>query len=204
MKKSICSPSLWRRAAWCAPPRDTLLTACALEQGQPCPEGESLQLTKDGSELLVGFSLPAEQAEKVAAGLVVTVTQGAATAEATVRRVESGGEEEPGLVAAVLPETAAGFKAGAAQTELVFSRTAYDLCLPVSALLQDSQGSYVLTVEEEKAAFGITLTAPRVPVTVKEVDSAGQYAAVEGSIGGGVIISSTLAVSPGASVRLEE
>ena len=185
-------------------PRDTLLTACALEQGQPCPEGESLQLAKDGSELLVQFSLPADQAEKVVAGQTVTVTQGSASAEATVRRVESGAEEEPGIITAVLPETAAGFKAGAAQAELVFSRTAYDLCLLVSALRQDSQGSYVLTVEEEKTAFGITLTALRVPVTVLETDSAGQYAAVEGSIGGGVIVSSTRAVSPGASVRLEE
>ena len=185
-------------------PRDTLLTACALEQGQPCPEGESLQLAKDGSELLVQFSLPADQAEKVVAGQTVTVTQGSASAEATVRRVESGAEEEPGIITAVLPETAAGFKAGAAQAELVFSRTAYDLCLLVSALQQDSQGSYVLTVEEEKTAFGITLTALRVPVTVLETDSAGQYAAVEGSIGGGVIVSSTRAVSPGASVRLEE
>ena len=185
-------------------PRSTLLTVCDLEQGQPCPEGESLQLAKDGSELLVQFSLPTDQAEKVAVGQTVTVTQGSAGAEATVRRVESGGEEEPSLVTAVLPETAAGFKAGVAQAELVFSRTAYDLCLPISALRQDSQGSYVLTVEEEKTAFGITLTALRVPVTVQETDSAGQYVAVEGSIGGGVIVSSTRAVSPGASVRLEE
>ena len=185
-------------------PRDTLLTACSLEQGQSCPEGESLQLAKDGSELLVQFSLPADQAEKVAVGQTVTVTQGSADAEATVRLVESNGEEEPGLITAVLPETAAGFNAGTAQAELVFSRTAYDLCLPVSALRQDSQGSYVLTVEEKKTAFGIILTALRVPVTVLETDSAGQFAAVEGSIGGGIIVSSTRAVSPGASVRLEE
>lgn len=85
-------------------PRDTLLTACALEQGQPCPEGESLQLAKDGSELLVQFSLPADQAEKVVAGQTVTVTQGSASAEATVRRVESGAEEEPGIITAVLPK----------------------------------------------------------------------------------------------------
>ena len=48
----------------CAP-RNTLLTACALEQGQSCSERESLQLAKEGSELLVQFSRPSEQAEKV-------------------------------------------------------------------------------------------------------------------------------------------
>ena len=187
----------------CAP-RDALLTACTVEQGQPCPEGECLPLAKEGSELLVRLTLSADQAEKVAAGLAVTVTQGSASAEAAVRTVELNEENETGLVTAVLGETAAGFKAGAAQAELVFSRTAYDLCLPTSALRQDGQGSYVLTVEEKKTAFGLSLTALRVPVTVKEVDSAGQYAGVEGSLSGGVIVSSTRAVSPGAAVRLEE
>ncbi|HJB22058.1 MAG TPA: HlyD family efflux transporter periplasmic adaptor subunit [Candidatus Fournierella merdavium] len=185
-------------------PRDTVLTVCGLEQGQPCPEGDCLLLAREGSELLAQFSLPADQAEKVAAGQTVTVTQRQAAAEATVRTVEQGSEEETARVTAVLPETAAGFRAGAAQAELVFSRNTYDTCLPVSALRQDGQGSYVLTVEETKTTFGVTLTALRVPVTVLETDSAGQYAAVEGSIGGGAIVSSTRAVSPGASVRLEE
>ena len=185
-------------------PRDALLTVCTVEQGQPCPEGECLQLAKEDSEMLVQFTLPAEQAEKITTGLSVTVTQGSASAEAAVRTVETDEEKETGLVTAVLAETAAGFKAGTAQAELVFSRTAYDLCLPVSALRQDSQGSYVLAVEETQNAFGLSLTALRVPVTVKEVDSDGQYAAVEGSISGGVIVSSNRAVSPGASVRTEE
>lgn len=185
-------------------PRDALLTVCALEQGQPCPEGECLQLAKEDSEMLVQFTLLAEQAEKITTGLAVTVTQGSASAEALVRTVETDEEKGTSLVTAVLGETAADFKAGAAQAELVFSRTAYDLCLPVSALRQDGQGSYVLAVEETRNAFGLSFTALRVPVTVKEVDSEGQYAAVEGSISGGVIVSSTRAVSPGASVRVEE
>ena len=185
-------------------PRSTLLTVCDLEQGQPCPEGECLQLAKEDSEMLVRFTLPAEQAEKITAGLAIAVTQGSASAEAAVRTVETDEEKQTGLVTAVLDETAAGFKAGAARAELVFSRNVYDLCLPVSALRQDGQGSYVLAVEETKNAFGLSLTALRVLVTVKEVDSDGQYAAVEGSIGGGVIVSSNRAVSPGASVRMEE
>lgn len=185
-------------------PRDTLLTVCLAEQGKPCPEGDCLQMAKENSELLVRFSLPAEQAQKLTAGQTVPLVQGSSATEAAVRTVETNDEEKTSLVTAVLPETAAGFRAGTAQAELVFSRTAHDLCLPVSALRQDAQGSYVLAVEESKTAFGVTLTALRVPVTVLEVDSDGQYAAVEGAISGGVIVSSTRAVSPGASVRLEE
>lgn len=107
-------------------------------------------------------------------------------------------------VTAVLPEDAAGFRAGTAQAELIFSRTSYGTCLPVSAIRQDTQGSFVLTVEENRSTFGISYTARRVPVTVLEVGSDGQYAAVEGTIGGSVIASSDQAVSPGSSVRIAQ
>lgn len=183
-------------------PRDAQLLECSLAQGEPCPDG-GLRLAKEGSELLVQFSLSCEQAEKLSAGQAVTVTQGTVSAEASVRTVEDAGEDETSRVTAVLPD-GAGFKAGAAQAELVFSRTVYGTCVPVSAIRQDTQGSYVLTVDESRSAFGVTYTARRVPVTVLEVDSAGQYAAIEGGAGGGVITSSDRAVSPGASVRLEQ
>ena len=121
-------------------------------------------------------------------------------------RTVSAADETAGTasVTAVLPETAAGFTAGTAQARLVFSRTAYSTVLPVSAIRQDTQGSYVLTVEESQTAFGIAYTARRVPVTVLEVDSSSQYAAVEGTISSGAITDSTRPVSPGTSVRVEE
>ncbi len=183
-------------------PRDAQLLACSLEQGEPCPDG-GVRLAKEGSELLVQFSLASEQTEKLSAGQAVTVTQGSASAEASVRTVEDAGEDRMCLVTAVLPSSAEGFKAGTAQAKLVFSRTVYGTCVPVSAIRQDTQGSYVLTVDVSRSAFGVTYTARRVPVTVLEVDSAGQYAAIEGGAGS-VITSSDRAVSPGASVRLEQ
>ena len=59
-------------------------------------------------------------------------------------------------------------------------------------------------MEENRSTFGISYTARRVPVTVLEVGSDGQYAAVEGTIGGSVIASSDQAVSPGSSVRIAQ
>lgn len=182
--------------------RDTQLLACDLTAGQPCPEGNSLRLAKENSELLAQFSLSAKQAETVAAGQAVTITQGTARTEATVRTLENADESGLCRITAVISENTSDFKAGSAQAELVFSRTLYALCLPVSAIRQDAQGSYVLTVTEQQSAFGIRYTAQRVPVTVLEVDSDGQYAAVNGTLSGGVITSSNRAVSPGASVRL--
>ena len=161
-------------------------------------------LSKEGSELLAQFSLPEEQAKKVSVGQSVTVQQGSLRTEAAVRTVGAVDADETCKVTAVLPKSAGGLRSGSAQVELIFSRTMYSACLPVSAVRQDTQGSYVLVVEESQSAFGITYTAIRVPVTVLEVDTAGQYAAVEGSIGGKVIASSTRALSPGASVRIEE
>ena len=186
-------------------PRDTQLLRCDLTEGQPCPEGDVLRLAKADSELLARFTLLAAQAEQLTAGQTVTLTQGSRQTEAAVRTV-SAADETAGTasVTAVLPETAAGFTAGTAQARLVFSRTAYSTVLPVSAIRQDTQGSYVLTVEESSTAFGIAYTARRVPVTVLEVDSSSQYAAVEGTISSGAITDSTRPVSPGTSVRVDE
>ena len=59
-------------------------------------------------------------------------------------------------------------------------------------------------MEESRSTFGVRYTARRVPVTVLEVSSDGQYVAVEGTISGSVITSSDRAVSPGASVRVAQ
>lgn len=184
--------------------RDAQLLTCDLTEGQPCPESGGLRLSRQGSELVAKFSLPTEQAENLAAGQSVTIAQGSARAEATVRTATENTESKTFQITAVLPEDSAGFRAGTAQAELVFSRTSYGTCLPVSAIRQDTQGSFVLTVEESRNTFGVSYTAQRVPVTVLEVGSDGQYAAVEGTIGGSVIVSSSGAVSPGSSVRIAQ
>lgn len=184
--------------------RDTQLLTCDLKEGQPCPESGGLRIAREDSELVAAFSLPAAQAENLAAGQSVTIVQGSSLTEATVRTAVEDTESGAFQVTAVLPEDAAGFRAGTAQAELIFSRTSYGTCLPVSAIRQDTQGSFVLTVEENRSTFGISYTARRVPVTVLEVGSDGQYAAVEGTIGGSVIASSDQAVSPGSSVRIAQ
>lgn len=150
------------------------------------------------------FTLPSGQGDELSAGQAVTITQGSARTEATVRTVTEDSESGTFHVTAALSEEASGFREGTAQAELIFSRTSYSVCLPVSAIRQDTQGSFVLTVEESRSTFGVRYTARRVPVTVLEVSSDGQYVAVEGTISGSVITSSDRAVSPGASVRVAQ
>lgn len=183
--------------------REGQVLQCSLSEGEPCPQKNSLRFSKEGSQLLAEFSLPTDQAEKLSPGQEITITQGDKTLQASVRRIDQT-EEETSAIVAVLPQDSGGIKAGSAQASVVFSRNQYNSCVPVSAIRQDTQGSYVLTVEETQSAFGLQYQARRVPVTVLEVDSSGQYAAVEGNIEGGVITSSSGAVSPGTSVRYEE
>lgn len=182
--------------------REGQVLQCNLSEGQPCPQKGGFRLSKEGSQLIAQFTLPQEQAEKVSPGQAVNLIQGQTSLQATVRRVEDSGEETS-QVTAVLPQDAVGIKIGSAQATVIFSRTQYNACVPVSAIRQDIQGSYVLTVEESQSAFGIQYKAQRVPVTVLEVDSNGQYAAVEGSISGGVITSSSGTVEPGTFVRYQ-
>lgn len=91
----------------------------------------------------------------------------------------------------------------AAQAEITFSRNEYSNCLPTSAIRQDSEGSFILTVEQSQSVFGVTNLAVRTPVTVLEIGSDGQYAAIAESVSGQVIVSSDRAVSPGSSVRID-
>lgn len=182
--------------------REGQVLQCSLKEGQPCPQSSALRLSKAGCELVAQFTLPRDQAQQISAGQTVTLTQGEMNLQAAVRRVENSGEETS-QITAVLPQETAGIKVGSAQASIIFSRTQYNACVPVSAVRQDIQGSYVLTVEESQSAFGIQYQALRVPVTVLEVDSSGQYAAVEGNISGGVITSATGTVEPDTYVRYD-
>lgn len=100
--------------------RDTQLLTCDLKEGQPCPESGGLRIAREDSELVAAFSLPAAQAENLAAGQSVTIVQGSARTEATVRTAVEDTKSGAFQVTAVLPEDAAGFRAGTAQAELIF------------------------------------------------------------------------------------
>ena len=182
---------------------DTQVLLCTLQQGQPCPEGTALQLAKAGSGLAVEFSLPESQAQMLAAGQQVTVTGKNRSVQAQVQTVAPADDTGSCQITVSLAEDS-GLQVGeTAQADITFSRTEYISCVPVSAVRQDSIGSYLLTVEQSQTAFGTTNTARRVDVNVLEVDSAGQYAALDSAPNGSIILSSDRAVSPGAAVRIE-
>lgn len=184
---------------------DTQVLLCSLQQGQPCPAGTVLRLARETGQQEVQFSLPEEEASRMGNDQTVTVRQNQQSVQTQVQTIAPADENGNCLVTAVLTrQQAEAFSADdAVQVEILFSRNEYGVCLPVSAIRQDSSGSFVLTVQQNQTTFGVTNLAVRVPVTVLEVDSAGESAAVAESVDGQVIVSSDRAVSPGSAVRIE-
>lgn len=184
-------------------PRNCQVLQCTLQEGAVCSEHNGLQLSQPDSQLLVQFSLSGDAAEKATTGTPITLFQDKHTAQATLRNLVPTDTDGTLLATAVLSDKdTSSFRPDLpVQAELVFSRTEYSSCLPVSAIREDSNGSFVLVVEEKKTAFGISNIAQRIPITVLEVASNGQSAAVSGDVSGNVIASATRAVKPGSAVR---
>ena len=184
---------------------DTQVLLCSLQQGQPCPAGSALRLADENGQKIVQFSLKEEDASKTSIGQTVSVKQGQKTVQTTVQTIAPPDENGNCLVTVVLPQENTPLLSTdtAAQAEITFSRNEYSNCLPTSAIRQDSEGSFILTVEQSQSVFGVTNLAVRTPVTVLEIGSDGQYAAIAESVSGQVIVSSDRAVSPGSSVRID-
>jgi len=92
-------------------------------------------------------------------------------AQATVTDIGAADDDGSVPVKASLPE---GSYPSGVTGELAIARTGerQSTCVPVSALRSDSDGDYVLALEEKKTVTGLTYTAKRVDVEVVSRDSA--------------------------------
>ena len=81
-------------------------------------------------------------------------------------------------------------------------RSDYDLCIPMSALRQDSDGYFVYVMETTRTLMGIDKRVVRRDIYIENTD--GRYAAVSGDISSNdqVILSSSKPLSDGDSVRV--
>ena len=81
-------------------------------------------------------------------------------------------------------------------------RSDYDLCVPMSALRQDSDGYFVYVMETTQTLMGTDKRVVRRDVYIENTD--GRYAAVSGNISSNdqVILSSSKPLSDGDSVRV--
>ena len=123
-------------------------------------------------------------------------------AQAVITDIGAADDDGGVLVKASLPE--GSYPAGAAG-EMTVTRTGdrQSTCVPVSALRSDSDGDYVLILEEKKAVTGLTYTARRVDVEVASRDSA--LASLRGGLDRDalVVTSASKPIAEGDRVRLE-
>ncbi|MCL2299315.1 MAG: hypothetical protein FWC27_04115, partial [Firmicutes bacterium] len=122
--------------------------------------------------------------------------------QATVTDIGAADDDGSVLIKASLPE--GSYPSGAAG-EMAIARTGdrQNTCVPVSALRGDSDGDYVLTLEEKKTVTGLTYTARRVDVEIVSRDSA--LVSLQGGLGRDVLVitSASKPVAEGDRVRLE-
>ena len=123
-------------------------------------------------------------------------------AQAVITDIGAADDDGGVPVKASLPE---GSYPSGVSGEMAIARTGerQNTCVPVSALRSDSDGDYVLTLEERKTVTGLTYTAKRVDVEVAARDSA--LVSLQGSLDREalVITSASKPVAEGDRVRVD-
>ena len=140
-----------------------------------------------------------EQAKLATVGSKVKIIQGAGKLDTEITSLSV--PDENGYVTASVRLTEGSWKTGAATVNLTLNAGQYDQCLPVSAVNQDSTGSFVYIMEEKNTVLGIQYTVVRLPVTV--LQSGDGMVAVQGDLpaDGSIISGSDKPISAGTKAR---
>ncbi len=146
-----------------------------------------------------------EEARKIQVGSPVTVSNSwwYSNIEASITQIRSDPQSQ-GKNKIVIFEIKGDVYEGQQLTLSVGDRSSsYDNVFPNSAIRQDSEGSYVLTVESKKTPLGIRYKAHRVNIEVVASDST--KTSVSGLLGGEfVITNSEKPISDGQMIRLAD
>ncbi|SHO54214.1 efflux RND transporter periplasmic adaptor subunit [Anaerocolumna xylanovorans] len=160
-------------------PADGAVTTNNLEPGLLLTGQEKLVITTGGYGLTM--SADAEDMKHFAAGDTVTVKTGDGenTVTSQIENIELTGQDNKVNFTAILPE--GNYQAGESLAfTLSKDSSDYRNCIPIQALRQDSQGTYILLVKEKESVLGTIQEAFRMNVTVLSMDF--KMAAVEASL----------------------
>lgn len=140
---------------------------------------EKLAITMGGYELTM--SADEEDMKHFAAGDTVTVKTGDGenTVTSQIENIELTGRDHKVNFTALLPE--GNYQVGGSLAFTISKDSSdYRNCIPIQALRQDSQGTYILLVKEKENVLGTIQEAFRMNVTVLSMDF--KTAAVEASL----------------------
>lgn len=151
------------------------------------------------------ISLASEEARKIQVGAACTITNSwwYSNLEAKVTQIRSDPQSQ-GKNRIIVIEVKGDVYDGQSLTFSIGDKSqSYDAVLPNSAIREDSDGKFVLTVESKKTPLGVRYTAVRYDVEIIASDDT--QSAVSGLYGNEfVIINATSPVSDGQQVRLAE
>lgn len=151
------------------------------------------------------ISLPSEEARKVQVGAPCSITNSwwYSNVEASISQIRSDPQSQ-GKNRIIVIDVKGDVSEG---QELKFSvgdrSQSYECVLPNSAIREDNDGKYVLTVQSKKTPLGVRYTAKRTPIDIVASDDT--QSAVSGLYGSEfVITNATSPISDRQQVRLAE
>jgi len=148
-------------------------------------------------------------AEKLSVGDECQVTTGGGslyytpTVTGSISSISQPNDQDKVQVTILLPE--ADWSEGQrVEVQVVFDRSTYDMCIPLSALRSDNSGYYVFLIEQRSTVLGTENVVTRVPVTVTASD--GEMASIRGPVSRSsqIVSGSNKAISIGGRVRMAE
>jgi len=186
-----------------------IVTKINITVGERTTDGTAVMLADISSGLQFMAQVPSNQDKYIARKDEVVLKPDNNGKEVTGLFVDSlsvNGEDSSLLDVTVhLPEDTLEMGTGAT-LKVTKASEAYDTCVPLNALYQDSYNQYyVLVMEESESILGIQQTVRRVDVTV--LDKNTQYAALAGGVLAAeqdIVVSSEKALEAGDRVRLNE
>ena len=183
---------------------DGIILDVTAELGTQIAEsGEVAKITTEGGGFAAEITLDKKQAKKVAVNMPVIIKGEQEDYEAVITSMSSG--DDTGNVTAVVNLPMREWKiSDSVKVNIQVSVKQYNLCLPVESVFSDSNGSYVLTVEEENTVLGMQNKLVKIPVDVLMTNKTA--VAVEGALTKDmqVVSGSNKPVSEGNNVRVSQ
>ena len=166
-------------------------------------ENDALRIEIADKGYVVEITMSAEEARKIQTGSPVTVTNSwwYSNISASIAQVKSDPQSQ-GRNRIIVMNVSGDVSEGQSLNFSIGDRSqSYDSVLPNSAIREDNDGKYVLTVESKKTPLGMRYTAKRTAIEILASDDT--QTAVSGLYGSEfVITSSTSPLSNGQQVRL--
>ena len=185
-------------------PRDGVITGIFAAVGQKTADSGIFNMTDDRAGLRFVGQLLAGDAKFVSTGDIVTIHAAGREEEVSVTSLEMDESQEFIKVTALLP--AKGFSLGeTASANIVQESENYSCTVPLAAVYQGDNTSYVYLVQKEDTILGEQEVARKMEVKVLEKN--GSYAALETGVldsESRIIADTDRAIESGDRVRLKE